>query len=232
VDIPFGMIIGALGALFIHHLQPRLRNDHGKLFEGVDKEKVVRHTFWEGAVTLVLLTLILSAVAYQEDSIDDRVSMRLGGGDTTYEIVSSLRYGEDVTTSITNMDDSLTLKFTVIWVDKSVQAMDQGVIDWSVLEEMENQTIFEVEPGETIDFDNYEKKKWHLVILHNEAEDLDDVIEVRILNEYDEDLMWKAIAISIPSLWMTGFVFHRLYRLKKAGRSLIDSTPSHMWEEE
>ena len=65
---------------------------------------------------------------------------------------------KQVTTSITNMDESLNLKFTVIWVDESVKAMDQGVIDWSVLEEMENQTIFEVEPGETKDFSDYEPK--------------------------------------------------------------------------
>jgi len=232
VDIPFGMIIGGLGALFIHHLQPRLRNDHGKMFEGVDKEKVVRHTFWEGAVTLIMLTLILSAVAYQEDNIDDRVSMRLGGGDSTYEILTPLKYGEEMTTSITNMDDSLTLKFTIIWVDESVNAMDQGVIDWSALEEMDNQTIYEVEPGQTTDITVKDPKLWHLVILHNSADDLDDVIEVKILNDYGDDQMWKAIAISLPSLWMTGFVFHRLYRLKKAGRSMIDSTPSHKWEEE
>ncbi|MED5308031.1 MAG: hypothetical protein VYA95_01660 [Candidatus Thermoplasmatota archaeon] len=75
-------------------------------------------------------------------------------------------------------------------------------------------------------------KKWHLLILHNNAENLDDVIEVRILNDYGEDEMWKAIALSLPSMWLTGFVVHRLYRIKQAGRSLIDSTPSHLWEEE
>ena len=32
-DIPLGMIIGGIGALFIHHLQPRLRNDHGSFFK-------------------------------------------------------------------------------------------------------------------------------------------------------------------------------------------------------
>ena len=31
------------------------------------------------------------------------------------------------------------------------------------------------------------------MILHNSAEDLDDVIEVRILNDYGEDVMWKAL---------------------------------------
>ena len=32
IDIPLGMIIGGMGALFIHYLQPRLRNDHGGWF--------------------------------------------------------------------------------------------------------------------------------------------------------------------------------------------------------
>ena len=64
------------------------------------------------------------------------------------------------------------------------------------------------------------------------TDELDDVIEVRILNDYGEDQMWKAIALSLPSMWMTGFVIHRLKRRKSAGRSFIDSTPSHLWEEE
>ena len=230
VDIPLGMIVGGIGALFIHHLQPRMRNDHGSMFKGVTKKKVMNHTFWEGAATLLLLFLVLSAVSYQENNIDDRVSMRLGGGDSTYEILTPLQFDEEITTSITNLDDSLTLKFTVLWVEESISAMDQGVINWSELET--NQTVIEVLPGETYDYKITETKLWHLVILHNSAEQTDDVIEVKIINDYGDDEMWKAIALSIPSMWMTGFVIHRLKRLKQAGRSLIDSTPSHLWEEE
>lgn len=230
VDIPLGMIVGGIGALFIHHLQPRMRNDHGPMFKGVTKKKVVNHTFWEGAATLVILFLVLSAVSYQENNIDDRVSMRLGGGDSTYEILTPLSFEDEVTTSITNLDDSLTLQFTIIWVEESVSAMDQGVINWSELEK--NQTIYEVGPGDTLDVKVTEPKLWHLVILHNGADKTDDVLEVRIINDYGDDEMWKAIALSIPSMWMTGFVIHRLKRLKQAGRSFIDSTPSHLWEEE
>lgn len=230
VDIPLGMLVGGLGALFIHHLQPRMRNDHGGMFEGVDKEKVMKHSIWEGAATLVILFLVLSAVSYQENNVDDRVSMRLGGGDTTYEILQSISYGEEITSKITNLDDSLNLSFTIIWVEESVYAMDRGVIDWSKIEE--NYTTYTVKPGETMEILTDDPKKWHLMILHNSAEDLDDVIEVRILNDYGEDVMWKAVALSIPSMWMTGFVVHRLVRLKQAGRSFIDSTPSHLWEEE
>ena len=230
VDIPLGMIVGGIGALFIHHLQPRMRNDHGKMFEGVTKKKVINHTFWEGAATLIILFLVLSAVSYQENNVDERVSMRLGGGDSTYEILTPLSFGEDVTTTITNLDDSLTLQFTIIWVEDSVTAMDQGVIDWSIIEM--NRTIYEVEPGGETSVTVTDEKKWHLVILHNAATDNDEVIEVRIINDYGDDQMAKAIALSLPSMWMTGFVLHRLKRLKVAGRSFIDSTPSHLWEEE
>ena len=222
--------MGAIGALFIHHLQPRMRNDHGKLFEGFTKKKVMNHTFWEGAATLVILFLVLGAVSYQDSNVDDRVSMRLGGGDSTYEILTPLQYGEEVTTTIHNLDDSLTLEYVVIWVDESVEYMDQGVINWTAISE--TQDVVSIPAGENRTILTDDPKLWHLIILHNDAEDLQDVIEVRILNDYGDDQMWKAVALSLPSMWMTGFVIHRLKRLKSAGRSFIDSTPSHLWEEE
>jgi len=230
VDIPLGMLVGAIGALFIHHIQPRLRNDHGNMFEGVDKKKVANHTFWEGAATLFILFLVLSAVSYQEENIDDRVSMRLGGGDSTFEILTPLQHGEEITTSIKNLDDSQTLQFTIIWNDRAAKYMDGGVIDWEELEK--NSTVYEVLPGDEFEITTTDAKLWHLVILHNDAENVDDVIEVRILNDYGDDQMWKAVALSLPSMWMTGFVIYRLKRLKSAGRSFLDSTPSHRWEEE
>lgn len=235
VDIPLGMLIGGIGALFIHHIQPRLRNDHGPMFKGVNKKKAVNHTFWEGAATLVILFLVLSAVSYQENNIDESVSMRLGGGDSTYEILMPLQHGEEITSEITNLHETLVLQFTIIWVDDSVSAMDQGVIDWEELEKIQNEKnkpVYEVNPGESVNVTIDDPKLWHLIILHNSAGELEDVVEVRILNEYPNDEMWKAVALSLPSMWMTGFVIHRIVRLKKAGRSLIDSTPSHMWEEE
>jgi len=231
IDIPLGMMIGAIGALFIHHIQPRMRNEHGSMFEGVTKKKVANHTFWEGAATLFILFMVLSAVSYQENNVDDRVSMRLGGGDSTFEILTPLFFGDEITTTVTNLDDSLTLQYTVVEVENSIDSMDGGKIDWKMLEE--NQIIYSVLPGEEMQFSTNNTNTWHLVILHNDAKDVDEVIEVRIINDYgDDDSMGKAIALSIPSMWMTGFVIHRLVRLKMAGRSLLDSTPSHLWEEE
>ena len=232
VDIPLGMLVGGIGALFIHHLQPRMRNDHGSMFKGVTKNKVMNHTFWEGAATLLMLFLVLSSVSYQENTIDERVSMRLGGGDTTFEILTPLDYGENITTSITNYHESLDLKFVVVWNDAATESMksDSRVIDWDIARNLS--TEYTVPPGETIDVVTTSAKIWNLVILHNPANNTNDVIEVRILNEYNVDAMTSAIILSLPSMWMTGFVIHRIKRLKKAGRALYDSTPSHLWEEE
>ena len=57
------------------------------------------------------------------------------------------------------------------------------------------------------------------------------VVSVQITVEYSgEDLVTKSLLMSLPSLWMTGWVIHRLVRLNLDGRTWIDSTPSHAWE--
>jgi len=69
--------------------------------------------------------------------------------------------------------------------------------------------------------------------LHNPSESSDgSTLEVSVVNDYHQDMMPMAILISLPSLWMTAFVVYRLVRLKKNNRSMIDSSPSHIWEDE
>jgi hypothetical protein len=202
------------------------------MFEGVTKKKVINHTFWEGAITLFLLFLVLSAVSYQENNIDDRVSYRLGNEENTYEILAKVDYGQEITSTITNYHSSENLEFVAVWVDASVPAMNEGIIDWEVASQLG--TVHQVSPGQSVEYlhsDEY-AKQWWLIIFHNPSVDSDEVLEFKVVNDYGEDVMWQAIALSLPSLWMTGFVFHRLKRLKMAGRSFIDSTPSHLWEEE
>jgi hypothetical protein len=74
---------------------------------------------------------------------------------------------------------------------------------------------------------------FHYIMMHNPSQNTSgDVIQVRVLNDYHEELMGQAIALSLASLWMTGFVINRIRRLKKYNRKFYDSTPSHLWEQE
>ena len=68
--------------------------------------------------------------------------------------------------------------------------------------------------------------------MHNPSNVSGDVIEVSIVNDYNDNKMWRAIVLSIPSLWMTAYVLYRLKRLKANKRSILDSSPSHLWMEE
>jgi hypothetical protein len=230
IDIPLGMLIGGVGALFIHHLQPRLRNDHGGFFKGFTTYKIRRHILIEGVVTLVMVTLILMAVNVQSSTVDERVSYQLGPEDSTFEIVQQFEPGQTVDTTVTNLHSDVTIEVVVIIVERSVPAMQNGSIDWSMMKELGD--FYTVAPNSTLALEIDAPKVYSLVIMHNPSTSEEDVVQVRVLNDYHQDLMWMALLLSLPSLWMTGFVIHRLRRLSKHGRSLLDSTPSHLWESE
>ena len=227
VDIPLGMIIGSLGALFIHHLQPRLRNDHGSFFKGFDNKKIKKHVIVEGMITLVLLTMVLMAVNVQTENSDERVSFRIGPEDTTFEIIQELKYGEVVDSTITNLDSDLYLEIVYISVEESAITMTNGSIDWEYLKEIGDNYTIAPQSSLRLETDSYHI--YNLIIMHNPSNLSNDIIEVNIKNDYPGDKMWRAILLSIPSFWMTAYVFYRLRRLKMNKRSFVDSTPSHLW---
>lgn len=228
VDIPLGMLIGGIGALFIHHLQPRLRNDYGPVFKGITREKARRHILVEGIVMLMLLTAMLMAVNVQEASIDERVSFRLGSGDSTFEIIQKFDPNEFVVSNITNLNQQGTLEVVVVMVETSVPAMETGSIVWEDMVALGDHHV--IAPQTTMSLNITSPKIYHFIVMHYDAQEGDEsVMEVRIINDYGDDKMGQAFLLSLPSLWMTGFVVYRLYRLKKEGRSWLDSTPSYVW---
>jgi hypothetical protein len=234
VDIPLGIIIGGIGALFIHHLQPRLRNDFGPMFKGVTRNKVWRHVFAEGVAALILLTVILMSVNIQSEITDSRISYQLGADDSTFEIVQEFKPGSTVSSNLTNLHESITIEVVVIIVEMSEPAMENGSIDWEIMKTLGE--YYTVEAQSTLMLEIDTPNNYHLIVIHNPGNTNgstdDEVVQVRVINDYHDDIMWQAVLLSLPSLWITGFVVHRLYRLKKYKRSLIDSTPSHLWEQD
>lgn len=230
IDIPLGMIVGGVGALFIHHLQPRLRNDHGSFFKGFTTQKIRRHILVEGVVTLAMVTLIIMAVNVQSSTVGDRVSYQLGPEDSTFEIIQKFDPGETVDTTVTNLHQNITIEVVVLIVESAVPAMEEGSIDWDIMKRLGE--YYTVAPNSTLALEIDAPKVYTLVVMHNPSTAEEDVVQVRVLNDYHQDLMWMALLLSMPSLWITGFVIHRLRRLNRHGRRWMDSTPSHIWESE
>ncbi len=226
VDIPLGILIGGIGALFIHHLQPRLRNDFGSTFEGINRTKFGRHALFEGIVVLLMVALLMGSLDYQEATMDERPSMVLGPEDSNFDIIQPISEGENATFIIRNMDESKEIEVILIKLSDSISAMNQDDIDWEELSGKHTPLILNPNQQEELIID--EDGTWHLAIVHHPGED--GTVEVHIKVEYSGDVPVNlALLLSIPSLWMTGFVIHRLIRLKAEGLPLSDSRPSHSW---
>ena len=238
-DIPLGLLVGGIGALFIHHLQPRLRNDFGPMLKGVSKEKVRKHIFVEGTIFLLMMAAIMGAINYQDSTNDDQASFRLGSGDTVHDLIHEMGPELSVMTTINNMDSSHTLEYVIITVELAEPGFEDFKVDWNTMQGLANEhctqkvaCVASLLPGEKIDLRLISPNVFTFIFLHHSGDD--GVMEVQIISEYDESssAMNKAVALSMPSLYITGFVIYRLLRLSQNGRNWYDSTPSHTWEEE
>jgi len=227
-DIPLGMLIGGTGALFIHYLQPRLRNDHGGWFRGVSRAKVNRHIIVEGSIALLLAALLAGATAHQVNTADDRVDYRLGPGDTVHDIVQRFDVGEQVEVSIVNLDSDSPVHIALRIAEEAEPAFEAGYVNWEAIEA--SGSVITVEPGARVDIIVDQPKVWWLVLMHVD-DDANGTVELQVTNHYGEAPMNKAVLLSLPSLWMTGFVLHRIARNRLNGLHWLDPTPSHAWEE-
>ena len=147
--------------------------------------KIRKHAIVEGAIALVMFTLILMAVNVQVENSDDRVSFRLGPEDSTYEIIQELKYGERVDSTIKNLDSNLALEIVYISVEDSAKTMENGSIDWPYIVSLGDHYV--LQPGEDIDIITDSYLIYNLIVMHNPSNVSGDVIEVSIVNDYNDN---------------------------------------------
>jgi hypothetical protein len=171
------------------------------------------------------------AVQVQENSVDERVSFQLGPNESLYEIIQPHQEGTYVDSNVTNLDETITIEVVVLEIEMAQPSMDNGSIDWNVVRSLG--AVHTVSPMSTLQLEISSPDDYTYILMHNPSQNSSgDVVQVRIINDYHEDVMVQALALSIFSMWMTGFVINRLRRLYKYDRKFYDSTPSHLWEEE
>jgi hypothetical protein len=112
---------------------------------------------------------------------------------------------------------------------ESIPAMGQSEIKWDKLITIQESIV--LPPGETYQVIVNHGEEYTLAIVHHPGHH-DDEIQVHISVEYSQGTPVNlALILSLPSLWMTGFVIHRLGRLKAKGMPLTTSIPSHAWDQ-
>jgi membrane-associated phospholipid phosphatase len=229
IDIPFGLLIGAIGALFVHYIQPRLRNDFGNWRKGMSKTKVQRHFLVEGLMAAMMVVTIILATSSQAAGAETRASFRLGEGDTKFEIVPKFNDGVEIVSQVTNLNEETSIHVLSIGLYDSIDSMDRNGILWNDLVAESGGEVI-LAPGEKANFTFDDPMQWKLLVFHMPDNGGDEVVELNVISTYSDDSITSALMMSLISLWITAFVAYRIFRLKKAGLPIICSVPSHAWD--
>ena len=191
----------------------------------------MRHVLVEGTVVLLMAAAFAGVTMHQADTVDERVSYRLGPGDSTHDIIQRFDYGEEVIVTVTNLDDKTPVHMAMRIAESSEPAMERGYLNWDTLAAAGSGEVITLEPGATINLTFDQPKVWWILVFHVDEGAISETVELRVINDYGYVPMWQAILLSLPSLWMTGFVLHRIARAHIHGRHWLESIPSHRWEE-
>jgi hypothetical protein len=219
IDIPLGLAVGAIGALFVHHIQPRLRGKHG----GISWPKEPLRLIAVPIIIAGLLSAVMLATV-QANTVD--TTMRVGEGEMVYEIIQPFYEGENASTLITNFDESAAIQFMVIELENAPGIMTDGKPDWGL---SHNNQIILLNPGQSVLYPHEKADTWLLIMV----ESLDGQgIEVGMITDYGHDRMFEGWIASVPSLLITGFVLQRLWQQRASGLSLADTRPLPLEEEE
>jgi hypothetical protein len=219
IDIPLGLAVGAIGALFIHHIQPRLRGKHGGISWPKEPLRLI-------AVPILIAGLLSAAMlaTVQASTVD--TTMRVGEGEMVYEIIQPFSEGESASTLITNFDDSAAIQFVVIELEHAPGIMADGKPDWGL---NHNNPVSLLNPGQSVLYPHEKADTWQLIMVESlEGES----VEVGMITDYGDARMLEGWIASMPSLLITGFVLQRLWRQKSSSLSLADTRPLPLEEEE
>ena len=157
--------------------------------------------------------MVYLAVNVQSEQADQTPTIRLGLEDTLFEIVQP--HDGVVNVQLSNYDSNHQVSYIIMSAIESETYMNSGVINWFAISES---NVFDViEPDTKVNLQLEKSEEYRVVIFHNP--DSPQTIDVGAKFDYGVDKLWLAYFMSIPSMWMTGFVFSQVLQRRKEGLS-------------
>ena len=213
IDIPLGAFIGGIGGLFIHYSHPYVRNPSMMKNAMASLFSKSKNRFIELSTILGMSLMVYLAVDIQSEQAEQPPTLRLGLEDTLFEIVQP--HDGLVNIQLSNYDSNYQVSYVIMSAIESEAYMNNGVINWSAISESH---VFDmIEPNTTVSLQLEKIDEYHVVIFHNPESP--QTIDVGAKFDYGADKLWLAFLMSIPSMWMTGFVFSQFLQRRKEGQS-------------
>ena len=167
----------------------------------------------EFSTILGMSLMVYLAVNVQSEQTDQPTTIRLGLEDTLFEIVQP--HDEVVNVQLSNYDSNNQVSYIIMPAIESETYMNSGVINWFAISKS---NVFDViEPDTKVNLQLEKSDEYRVVIFHNP--DSPQTIDVGANFDYGADKLWLAYFMSIPSMWMTGFVFSQVLQRRKEGLS-------------
>jgi membrane-associated phospholipid phosphatase len=226
LDIFAGALLALVGALFIHAVQPRLRNPRMRTAKP-RRNHLVRNTAWTLALA-TLLTLPLVAVQANDDDQEIVPNMQLGPGDTNLNVFGTVPAGSEVRVLVRNIG---TEPVYALLIERELlhESVEAGSVNWT--RAAQNHTPTWIGPQQAKELRIKDSATFHSLVVHDPRpvpegpvdEDDEPLLlvpaMVHVKAVYPMDVYVESLLISIPSHLVTAFVLHRQWRLWRAGES-------------
>jgi len=207
-DLVPGLVLAIICALFTHRMQPKLRSLRDNGFRSLVPSK-------GACVTGLSFTIIglLSIVAFIIDgpgTDSEKPTSRVGPGDVNLDVIEIHSLWEPVDIEVRNVGEEF-VEVLVLHRDDVIGFADGGKINWAELNNgiaaSGHKGSQSIGPGESWNTQVMTPGFWdgHYVLVNHPGDS--GVGEVRITIDYvDDELMFSAIASSLPAFAIIGIV--------------------------
>ncbi len=218
VDIIPGIGLALITSYFVNHIQPKLRSKKYSIIKLLSPSR--KQLYSIVGVSLISSFMIYFIVIYGPGVNDEIPNYRIGSDDINLETIEVHSLSNPVDVEVINIGD-IRLELMLVKTNIAEKYAEKGVFDWNELSSKGQ--IFSLSPNNITSFNVNTESIYDsyviLIRLANIENCLDCFIsdeqvgEVRITSHYfDDELIWTAYILSLPSFYILGFVLGMNYK--------------------
>ena len=217
VDIIPGVILAFITSYFVHHIQPKLRSKKYSIIKSLSPTR--KQLYSIVGVSFISSFLIFFIIIYAPGVNEEIPNYRIGSDDINLETIEVHSLSNPVDVKAINTGD-VRLELMLVKTNIAEKHAEKGIFDWNELS-LKGQ-IFSLSPNNITSFKVNTESIYDsyviLIKLSNTENCLDCFIsdeqvgEIRITTHYfDEELIWTAYILCLPSFYILGYVLGMNY---------------------
>lgn len=231
LDILTGILLGLIGALFVHAVQPLLRDPRARAPAPQRSRDLLRNSVAPLVLAVLLTTPLLSVEA---DAPVPHPNVQLGPGDVNADVFGPVPTEGPIRITVKNLGPNISVEALLVEREAVEGLAEDGRLNWTALEA--GHPVNRLTPNATLQLEATGESAWYVLVLHDpRPASANDTIEdmeafepatILVRAVYPDDGVAESLALSIPSQLVTAFVLHRQWRLHRHRMAWFSSQPT------